>query len=123
MTAREADRNLRPNGRALQDTPGSRGGVPHASPGAPRAMTTRSPPRPPRRRTYLVRRCVAAAPGLAELAAFDAFLESVAETHRSPVLASERVADLAARQLALVIEQVLDQGQPAAEPPTALGGT
>src|SRR3954454_9850796 len=65
---------------------------------------------------------VTAAADPAELAALDALLERVAEAHRPPVLAPEGLADLVARELTAVLEQVLDQRQLAAEPPVGLVG-
>src|SRR3954452_16974937 len=64
--------------------------------------------------------CVPVAPRLLERAALHALLERVAEAHRPPVLAAQGVADRAPVQLALVLEQVLDQRQLAVEPPLVL---
>src|SRR4051812_45168176 len=76
---------------------------------------------PGSRRATSVRR-VAAAPHPAERAALDALLQRVAEAHRPPVLTSQRVTDVAARHLAAVLEQVLDQRQLAIEPELVLVG-
>src|SRR3954452_19421406 len=65
---------------------------------------------------------VAAATDPAEVPALDALLERVAEAHRAPVLAPERLADLVARELTAVFEQVLDQRELAGEPPVVLFG-
>src|SRR3954464_4567961 len=70
----------------------------------------------------LLGRRVTVVAGLAEGAAVDALLEGVAEAHRPPVLAAERVADLAPAQLALVLEEVRDQRQLTFEPPLVLVG-
>src|SRR4051812_42596725 len=61
-------------------------------------------------------RPVASASGAGERPALDALLQRPAEAQRTPVLASERLADLLARKLATVLEQVLDQGHLAIEP-------
>src|SRR3954453_21548366 len=52
---------------------------------------------------------VAVARGLAERAALDALLQGLAEAQRPPVFAPERVTDVAALHLALLVEEVLDE--------------
>src|SRR5215213_1996223 len=59
---------------------------------------------------------VPVAPDLAERATLQAVLERAAEAHRAPVLAAERLADRVLAHLALVLEQVLDEGDLAVAP-------
>src|SRR3954468_9868260 len=70
----------------------------------------------------LLRGRVAVVARLPEGALLDALLERVAEAHRAPVLAAQRVADLVLLELALVLEQVRDQRQLTVEPPLVLVG-
>src|SRR3954452_12824768 len=65
---------------------------------------------------------VAVVARLPEGALLDALLERVAEAHRAPVLAAQRVADLVLLELALVLEQVRDQRELTVEPPLVLVG-
>src|SRR5919108_5703187 len=80
----------------------------HGRKHAVRRAAGRLPPGPRSDRSPLRGR-VAIAPDLPERAAVDALLERLAEAQRPPVLAAECVADRALVQLALVLEQVLDE--------------
>src|SRR5215216_678056 len=65
---------------------------------------------------------VAVAARSAERAALHALPERAAEAQRAPVLAAQPVADLALVHLPLLLEEVLDQGELAPEPPLVLVG-
>src|SRR5215212_10515018 len=67
-----------------------------------------------------LRRRVLITAGLAEGSALDALLERVAEPRRAAVLAAQPVADLLTIQLALLVEEVLDQRDLTAQPPLVL---
>src|SRR3954454_1954586 len=58
--------------------------------------------------------------GLAERAALDALLERAPEPQGPPVLAAQPPADLVLGQLALLLEEVLDQRELAPQPPFVL---
>src|SRR3712207_3183257 len=67
-----------------------------------------------------LRRRVPPAAGAAELAAPDAGLQRAPEPHRAPVLAAQRVADVALGGLAALLPEVLDQRDLTVEPPLVL---
>src|SRR4051812_23324244 len=63
---------------------------------------------------------VPTAPHLADRAALHGLLERVAEPQGPPVLTAELLADLAATQLTLLLEEVLDQRDLPVQPPLVL---
>src|SRR3954469_20258803 len=61
-------------------------------------------------------------PALAEGAALDALLERRSKAHRTPVLTAQPLADLLAVQLALLLQEVVDERDLALEPVLVLVG-